>query len=358
MEAGIVGLPYVGKTTIFKALTALGAAGTDAARPNVGVAPVPDPRLDVIARYIPPKKITPATLQVVDVAGLAAGASEGKGGGNRFLAHIRNVDALVHVVRAFEDPAVPHVHDTIDPVRDIEEVETELMLADLEVVENALANARKKARTGAKDAIARVAALEQCQAALSEGRPVRQLDLTAEQRKDLASLALLSAKPVLYVANIGEDEIGGESAHAKGVFDYAAEHGGQAAAVCAKLEAELVDIDPAERQEMLEAMGLEEPALNVLARATFRLLGLHSFFTAGPKEVRAWVCRRGAAAPEAAGVIHSDLERGFIRLEVYNVDDLVAHGSEAAIKAAGKMRTEGKSYVVRDSDVCHFLFNI
>ncbi|MAE65533.1 MAG: redox-regulated ATPase YchF [Phycisphaeraceae bacterium] len=361
MEAGIVGLSYIGKTALFNAMTALGldAAGGSAAKPNVGMVNVPDPRLEIIHEYVETKKIVPATIQLVDVAGLAAGASKGEGMGNKFLAHIRNVDAIIHVARCFEDASVPHVHERIDPVSDIEEVETELLLADLEVVENSIRNAQRKARTGEKEAKMRLELMEQCQQELEASRPLRSLlpALDEQKEKILRSFAMLSAKPVLYVANIGEDEAQDAPA-VEAVRKYAGENGGEAVAVCARLEAELAELEPGERDEMLAGLGLTEPALNVVARAAYKLLGLQSFFTAGPKEIRAWTTPIGATGPQAAGVIHSDFERGFIRVEVYTVADLQEHRTEQAIKAAGKMRTEGKDYVVQDGDVCHFLFNV
>ena len=359
MEAGIVGLPYVGKTSVFNALTSLGVrAESSSAKPNVGVVSVPDPRLDLICKYIETKKVVPATLQVVDVAGLVSGASEGKGAGNKFLTHLREVDALLHVVRCFDDPSVPHIEGSVDPVRDIEEVETELALADLEVVENTLNNAQRKARTGDKDAKVRLGLMERCQNWLGEGRPVRSMEMNEEERRLLRSFTMLTTKPVLYVANVAEDDLAGESDYVKQVRAYVSQHGGEVVPVCAKLEAELAELDPAERGEMLEGLGLTEPALNVLARAAYRVLGMQSFFTAGPKENRAWTVPIGATAPQAAGVIHSDFERGFIRVEVHSVEDLAQYSSEKAIREAGKLRVEGKSYIMQDGDVCHFLFNV
>lgn len=362
MEAGIVGLPYIGKTTLFNALTSLGVKADGAVdKPNIGMVQIPDPRLSLINQYIETKKIVPATLQLVDVAGLVAGASEGKGMGNKFLAHIRNVEAMLHVVRCFENSDVPHVTGSVDPVRDIEQVETELMLADLEVVESSLSNAQRRARTGDKEAKARLDLMQQCEAALSEGTPVKQLDLGKEDQRLLKSFALLTAKPILYVANVGDDDLAGESKHVLKVRQYVETRGMTGSLVvpiCAKLEAELVELDELERAEMLEGLGLSEPALNVLARAAYTVLGLHSFFTAGPKEIRAWTVPIGSTAPQAAGAIHSDFERGFIRVEVYRVDDLEENQSEQAIKAAGKMRIEGKHYIMNDGDVCHYLFNV
>ena len=363
MESGIIGIPYIGKTTLFNALTSLGVTGDGGAgKPNVGVAQVPDPRLTTINRYIETKKIMSATIQLVDVAGLVAGASEGKGAGNRFLSHVRNVDALLHVVRSFDDPNVPHVTGSIDPVRDLEQVETELMLSDLEQVEGMLHKARRQARTGDRDAKLRLELLETCEAALSDGKPVSSLSggivESPEARTVIRSMTLLSAKPVLYVANVSEDDLDGGSDRVARVRDFAAARGGLVVPICAKLEAELTELEESERAEMLEGLGLAEPAMNVLARAAYQLLGLHSFFTAGPKEIRAWTVPIGATAPESAGTVHSDIQRGFIRAEVYTVADLEEHHSEAALRAAGKLRTEGKDYVVQDGDVCHFLFNV
>ncbi|MCC5827886.1 MAG: redox-regulated ATPase YchF [Phycisphaeraceae bacterium] len=358
MEAGIIGLPYIGKTTLFNALTAMGVAGESGGRPNVGVVQVPDPRLETIAQFIPTQKIIHATLQLVDVAGLAAGASEGKGSGNKFLAHVRNVDALIHVVRCFADESVPHLHGRVDPVSDVEEVELELIFADLEVVENSLKNAQRKARTGDRESTRRLEVLNQCKAVLEDGRPVSSMGLDDADLHLLKSHALLTLKPVLLVANIGEDDLQAQSEPVRKLRSFAEEKGREMVAVCAKLDAELVELVPEERAEMLSELGLAEPALNTLARAIYKVLGLQSFFTAGPKEVRAWPIRIGSTAPIAAGAIHSDIERGFIRVETYSVDDLVRHKTEQAIKAAGKLRVEGKSYIIQDGDVCHYLFNV
>ena len=362
MEAGIVGLPYIGKTAVFSALTALrtDTGGSSSAKPNLAIVQIPDPRLAAINHHIETQKIVPATMQLVDVAGLVVGASKGEGLGNKFLAHIRNVDAILHVVRCFEDPDVPHINDTIDPIRDIDQVETELMLADLEVVENSIKNAQRKARTGEKEAKARLELMERCEAQLSEGRTLRGLmdDLNSEQQKLLKSFAMLSAKPTLFVANVSEDDLEGSSDHVQRVHKYATDHGGQMVSVCAKLEAELGELDETERTEMHEGLGLTEPALHVLARAAYHLLGLQSFFTAGPKEIRAWPVAIGSTAPQAAGTIHTDFERGFIRVEVHTVANLEEYKSEQAIKSAGKLRVAGKDYVMQDGDVGHFLFNV
>ncbi len=363
MKAGIVGLPNVGKSTLFNALTNAGAAANNypfcTIDPNVGVVPLADPRLQTINRYIQTKSVIPTVLQLVDIAGLVRGASKGEGLGNQFLSHIREVDAILHVVRCFENEDVTHVDGAVDPVRDIETIETELLLADLQLVENSLQRARKSLRGGDKETALRIQVLEQCHTLLSEGRPVRQLSLPLpDQQKMFRSLSLITAKSVLYIANIDENEDPDAHPHVQAVRGYAAQHDGEVVPVCARVESELAELDEADRAEMLASMGMEEPALAKVARAAYRLLGLQSFFTAGEKEIRAWTIPQGATAPQAAGTIHTDFERGFIRVEVYRIDDLEELGSEAKIKAAGKMRLEGKTYVMQDGDVCHFLFNV
>lgn len=363
MEAGIVGLPNVGKSTLFNALTEAGAEASNypfcTIEPNVGIVNVPDPNLEILKAHIPTEKVIPAHTKIVDIAGLVKGASEGAGLGNKFLSHIRETDAILQVVRCFEDGDVTHVDGSVDAIRDVETIETELMLADLQVVENSLQKAKKQSRTGDKQAMRYLLLLERCNTCLADGKPIRALTIDdPEDRKLLRSLSLISAKRVLYVANVTEDEVESGNAQTAALEAYAAERGGEVIRVCAKIEAELAELDPAERQEMLESLGMTEPALHKIIRGVYHLLGLQSYYTAGPKEIRAWTIPQGCTAPQAAGVIHGDFERGFIRANIYSIEDLVTYKDEHHIKEAGKLRVEGKEYVMRPGDVCHFLFNV
>jgi len=363
MEAGIVGLPNVGKSTLFNALTSSQAAQSEnypfcTIEPNEGIVNVPDERLGRITKFIVPQKIIPAALKLVDIAGIVKGASDGEGLGNKFLSHIRQVDAIVQVVRCFEDPDVIHVSGMVDPISDIDTIETELMLADIQTLENSLAKAQRTARSGDKEAKLRVSVIEKCNQHLESDSPLRTLELNQAEQAAISSYGLMTAKPVLYVANVGEDDLKGEDPLVQKVREHAATSGAGVVCVCAKLEAEIAELDEADRAEMLAEAGLEYPALSQIAREAYRTLGLQSYFTAGEKEVRAWPVPIGATAPQAAGVIHSDFERGFIRVEVYTLEDLETLKSEKEIRQAGKLRVEGKNYVMQDGDICHFLFNV
>ena len=363
MEAGIVGLPNVGKSTLFNALTLSKSAQSAnypfcTIEPNEGVVNVPDERLDRISSHIQTQKVIPAILKLVDIAGIVKGASEGEGLGNKFLSHIRQVDAILQVVRCFEDDDVIHVSGEVDPLADIATIETELLFADMETLQNALSKAQRTARSGDKDAKFLVTVVEKCIAHVEQEMPLRSLELNDGEEKAIKSYGLLTAKPIMYVANVAEDDLAGQSPLVKRVREHAEKVNAGVVHVCAKIESELAELEADERAEMLEALGLKEPALHILAREAYATLGLHSYFTAGEKEVRAWTVRQGATGPEAAGVIHSDFERGFIRVEVYGLDDLEEFKSEAAIRQNGKLRIEGKNYIVQDGDICHFLFNV
>jgi GTP-binding protein YchF len=364
MKLGIVGLPNVGKSTLFNAITKAGAEAANypfcTIEPNVGVVSVPDERLDVLTKMYKPKKTTPTAIEFVDIAGLVKGASKGEGLGNKFLSHIREVDAIVHVVRCFEDENIVHVENSIDPVRDIETINLELIFSDLEIMEKRLDKSKKAAKSGDRSLVLEAKVVERIKDSLEKGIPVRNMEFDEDEEAIVRQLFLLTSKPVLYVCNVSEDDLYDldKNKYVKSVKEYAAKEGSGAVVICAKMEEEIADFNDDEKKEFLSGYGLEQSGLDKLIKESYRLLGLISFLTGGPEEVRAWTIKKGTKAPQAAGKIHSDIERGFIRAEVIPYEQLVEVGSEAAAKEKGLIRSEGKEYVMQDGDVVYFRFNV